>query len=187
MIRLFIEAEEMDMNDEFAPEVTNQEFTSANTSINSSKLPAVFKMVDFEPGMINLDVGGGKFDNVAEYLSDFDVTNLVYDPYNRSDSHNREVLKQVKEHVGADSVTCSNVLNVIKEPEARLAVIRNCYKFLKPGHDAFFTVYEGNGSGEEKPTKSGYQLNRKTAEYVDEIKQVFPTVKRKGKLIIATK
>lgn len=38
MIRLFIEAEEMDMNDEFAPEVTNQEFTSANTSINSSKL-----------------------------------------------------------------------------------------------------------------------------------------------------
>lgn len=33
------------------PEETEQQYSSASTSINSSKLPAVFKMVDFERGV----------------------------------------------------------------------------------------------------------------------------------------
>ena len=33
------------------PEETEQQYSSAATSINSSKLPAVFKMVDFERGL----------------------------------------------------------------------------------------------------------------------------------------
>lgn len=164
-----------------------QEFTSANTSINSSKLPAVFNMVNFEPGTINLDYGGGKFDNVADYLSQYDVINLVYDPYNRTSDHNKKVLSLVRENGGADTVTCSNVLNVIKEPEVRLNVISNIKKVLKSGGTAYFTVYEGNGSGEGKATKAGYQLNRKTADYVSEIEEVFGSVNRKGKLIIASK
>ena len=162
-----------------------QEFTSENTSINSGKLPAVFKMVSFEPGTVNIDYGGGRFDNVAEYLKDFDVINLVYDPYNRSKEHNQDVIRLVREHGGADTATCSNVLNVIKEPEVRLNVLSNIKKLVKPSGTVYITVYEGSGKGNEGPTKSGYQLNRKTADYLEEIQKVFPDASRKGKLIVA--
>lgn len=163
----------------------NQEFTSENTSINSTKLPAIFKMMSFEPDTINLDMGGGKFDNATEYLSEYDVTNLIYDPYNRSKAHNSKVIKTLKSAGGADTATCSNVLNVIKEPEARIGVLENMSKLVKPGGDIYITVYEGRGDSNEGRTKSGYQLNRKTADYLDEIQEVFPDAKRKGKLIIA--
>ncbi len=164
----------------------NQEFGSAKTSINSTKLPAIFKMVSFEPDTINLDMGGGKFDNATEYLSEYNVTNLIYDPYNRSKAHNSKVVKTLKSAGGADTATCSNVLNVIKEPEARIGVLENMSKLVKPGGDIYITVYEGRGDSNEGRTKSGYQLNRKTADYLDEIQEVFPDARRRGKLIIAT-
>lgn len=168
------------------PEVADQEISSAETSINSSKIPTLFHLVDFKDGSLNLDYGGGKFDNVADYLeSEYGATNLVYDPYNRSSEHNKAVLDQVRKNGGADTVTCSNVLNVIKEPSARLAVIRNCKNYLKNGGTAYFTVYVGDGSGVGKVTSKGYQLNQKTPWYVDEISQVFSNVSRKGQLIIA--
>lgn len=168
------------------PEIADQEISSAETSINSSKIPTLFHLVDFKDGSLNLDYGGGKFDNVADYLeSEYGATNLVYDPYNRSSEHNKAVLDQVRKNGGADTVTCSNVLNVIKEPSARLAVIRNCKNYLKNGGTAYFTVYVGDSSGVGKITSKGYQLNQKTPWYVDEISQVFSNVSRKGQLIIA--
>lgn len=171
--------------DLFELDIPDQTYTSAKTSINSSKLPAIFKLVKFEPNTLNLDYGGGKFDNVAEYLSTINVLNLVYDPYNRTSEHNSAVLKQTIENHGADTITCSNVLNVIKEPYARAAVIKNIKRLLKSGGTAYFTVYEGSGMSDERETKSGYQLNRPTEAYMDEIEDVFPSVRRKGKLIIA--
>ena len=180
-----IELIKEDLTLEDDPEETDQQYSSAATSINSSKLPALFSMVDFKEGSINLDYGGGRFDNVAEYLQDkYGATNLVYDKYNRSADHNREVLNQVRQNGGADTVTCSNVLNVIAEESERLAVLRNCKRYLKSGGTCYITVYEGNGSGEGAPTKSGYQLNRKTKDYEDEISKVFSSVTRKGKLFI---
>ena len=164
-----------------------QEFTSENTSINKTKVPAVFKMVNFEPETINIDYGGGKFDSASDYLTQYDVVNLVYDPYNRSSEHNKEVISLIRQHGGADTATCSNVLNVIKEPEVRLNVLKNINKLLKSNGTAYITVYEGTGKGDEGPTKSGYQLNRKTKDYLEEVQQVFPNATRKGKLIIAPK
>lgn len=164
----------------------SQEFTSENTSINSTKLPAIFKMVSFEPGTTNIDYGGGRFDNVADYLTQYDVINLVYDPYNRTPEHNKEVIKTLRRAGGADTATCSNVLNVIKEPEVRKNVLENISKIVKPGGKVYITVYEGSGKGDEGPTKAGYQLNRRTADYLDEIREVFPDANRKGKLIVAT-
>ena len=164
----------------------SQEFTSENTSINSTKVPALFHMVHFQSGTVNVDVGGGKFDSAADYLSQYDVINLVYDPYNRTDDHNREVISTLKAAGGADTGTCSNVLNVIKEPEARLAVLRNLARMVKPGGKVYITVYEGRGDGKEGPTKSGYQLHRKTNDYLEEVQQIFPDAHRKGKLIVAT-
>lgn len=175
--------EDLTLDDD--PEETEQQYSSAATSINSSKLPAIFHMVDFKEGSINLDYGGGRFDNAAEYLQDqYGATNLVYDKYNRSAEHNKDVLNQIRQNGGADTVTCSNVLNVIAEESERLAVLRNCKRYLKSGGTCYITVYEGTGKGEGAPTKSGYQLNRKTAAYEDEIKKVFSSVTRKGKLFI---
>lgn len=165
----------------------DQEFTSANTSINSTKLPAVFSKVTFQPNTINIDYGGGKFDNVADYLSKFKVINLVYDPYNRSSEHNKKVLDLVDDNNGADTITCSNVLNVIKEPKVRLNVISNIYKLLKPEGIAYFSVYEGDRSSVGKETTKGYQLNKPIVEYVSEVEQLFSNVVKKGSIIIAKK
>ena len=163
-----------------------QEFDSAATSINSNKLPAIYSMVNFNEGDVVIDFGGGKFDNAVEYIKDKGATLLVYDPYNRSAEHNQEVLSILEQNGGADAAVNSNVLNVIKEPEARKAVLQNIKQLTKPGAPIYITVYEGRGDGIEGPTKSGYQLNRKTADYMSEVQEVFPNAKRKGKLIVAT-
>lgn len=163
----------------------DQEYDSAATSINSNKLPAIYRMVEFKPGQLIVDLGGGKFDNGVYFVKDKGATLLVYDPYNRSDEHNQQVLAELKENGGADIGLNSNVLNVIKEPEARLAVLRNLKRMVKPGGEVYITVYEGTGKGNEGPTKAGYQLNRKTADYLEEVQSVFPNAVRKGKLIQA--
>lgn len=163
-----------------------QEFDSAATSINSNKLPAIYKMVNFNEGDVVIDFGGGRFDNAVEYIKDKGATLVVYDPYNRSAEHNEQVLATLEENGGADAAVNSNVLNVIKEPEARQAVLQNIKKLLKPGAPVYITVYEGRGDGVEGSTKSGYQLNRKTEGYLDEVREVFPDAIRKGKLIVAT-
>ena len=167
-----------------------QEYDSSVTSINSAKLPTIFGLVQklggFKQGSMNLDYGGGRFDNVAQYLKDYDVLNLVYDPFNRSKEHNKDVIDFVKKNGGADTVTCSNVLNVIKEPENRLSVIKNCDRLVKSGGTVYFTVYEGSGSGEGKANdkRKSYQTNMKTEDYQKELEQVFGSVTRKGKLFI---
>lgn len=175
-----------DDTSEYDLEELEQEHSSAKTSINSNKVPAVFNLVkNWQPGTINLDFGGGSFDSATNYLAEKDVTNLIYDKFNRSAEHNREVIKQIRANGGADTATCSNVLNVIKEPEVRTNVLENIKKLVKPTGTVYITVYEGSGKGNEGETKSGYQLNRKTAGYLDEIQEVFPDATRKGKLIIA--
>lgn len=164
-----------------------QKYNSAVTSINSSKLPALFSKVKFEPDTINLDYGGGKFDNVTDYLANtYKCTNLVYDKYNRSSSHNADVLKQVKANKGADTVTCSNVLNVIAEPEVRLEVIKDLKKYLKNDGTCYITVYTGDGSGEGKANekRQSYQTNMKLDDYIPEVSKVFSSVtKSKGMLV----
>lgn len=163
----------------------DQEFDSAKTSINSNKLPAVYRMISIPEGTVGIDFGGGKWDTAVEHIRDLGATLCVYDPYNRSAEHNKDVIKTLRENGGADWAINSNVLNVIKEPEVRRAVLENISKITKPGAPIYITVYEGRGDGNEGPTKSGYQLNRKTQDYLDDIREVFPDASRKGKLITA--
>lgn len=59
-------------------------------------------------------------------------------------------------------------------------------KAIKPDGKAYFMVYEGDGSGVGRETSAGWQNNRKTADYMDEIKRYFDSVERRGKLIIAS-
>lgn len=178
-------AEELD-EDEDDLDHPDQEFDSADTSINSTKLPAIYKMISIPKGSVGIDFGGGKWDNAIEHIRDLGATLCVYDPYNRSKAYNKETLKTLRANGGADWAVTSNVLNVIKEPSARKAVLENISKITKSGAPIYITVYEGRGDGKEGVTKSGYQLNRRTADYLDEIREVFPDANRKGKLIVAT-
>jgi len=114
------------------------------------------------------------------------VSNYVYDPYNRDDEHNSKVASVIA-NGKSDTATVNNVLNVIKEPEIREHVIKQALNAVKDDGAAYFIVHEGNRSGEGGSTSKGWQENRPTQSYVDEIAKHFPDVQRRGKLIIARK
>lgn len=160
-----------------------QEHTSAATSRN--QVPAVYKKVMFRAakraasategwvdGTRNLDLGGGKFDLFTEALAKEGVHNLILDPYNRSEEHNRAVIVELERH-GADTVTISNVLNVIKEFEVRAHVLRQALLYLNRDGRIYITVYEGDGRSEGKETRDGWQEHRPLRSYLEEVRKVF--------------
>lgn len=162
-----------------------QTFTSAATSINSKKLPALYTIVmknfgQYLRGWSILDVGGGKFDNGKEAMSLLGCSVSVYDPYNRSEEENAEALSRKY-----PCAFLSNVLNVIDSKEARKEVLTLCRK-----HSifTFITVYEGDRSGIGRQTgKDSWQENRKLSDYMAEIEEVFPyVIKRNGYIIAAS-
>lgn len=164
-----------------------QKYTSANTSINSRRLPRLFSLARdrFRPGTLNLDVGGGKFDNVTDFLAGLDVINLVYDPYNRPQEHNEAVLAMIG-HAGADTVTCANVLNVIDDDGALDALLADCARWTGQDGIALFYVYEGDRSGTGRPTKADcYQRNEPLSAYVPRIARHFGSVTVTAGLVVA--
>lgn len=162
-----------------------QTITSASTSINSAKAPAVYGMpaaVELMRGRSVIDVGGGRYDTGVEAAKAYGARVAVYDPYNRTPEHNAVVLGR-----GYDVAVVSNVLNVINSPAARRDVLT-----LAAAHAGvvLVTVYEGDGSGVGRQTGAdAWQENRKTAGYMVEISAALPgyNVKRSGRLIIAQK
>lgn len=164
-----------------------QEFNSAKTSRN--QVPALFNHPGLrgKSGSRNIDVGGGRFDKGTQHLFDnYGIQSKVLDPYNRSEEHNNAVDEEYLANP-ADTATVANVLNVIKEPEHRQLVIKNAHKYLKPDGEAYFSVYEGNGSGEGTTTRDGWQENRKLVSYLPEIKAIFPSAKVSNGAIVARK
>jgi len=169
--------------------------TSANTSINKTKAPAIVKLVEkvngFHDGQHVFDFGCGKYPETtkAAILDNYDLIYAGFDPYNRTSNENSRASFLIPmQH--ANVVLCSNVLNVIQKSGDRrvsLVLMRNR---LQKGGILYLTVYEGNKSGKGKKTKEDcWQENRPTQDYVQEIENVFGkgNVTRKGKLIIATK
>ena len=165
-----------------------QSYTSANTSINKNKLPRLFGKLRFSPDHVNLDYGGGKYDNVTEWMKAlWGATNLVYDPYNRSKEHNKSVEDYVIANK-ADSVTMSNVLNVIDSQEARIAALLAAKEALKPERPLYITVYEGDRSGIGRATKDDcYQQNKPLRWYLPEVEAVFRNARIENGMIIAIK
>lgn len=161
-----------------------QAISSAKTSLR--QVPALFKNKNVQFGDVNIDIGGGKYDLATEFLAERGTQNLVFDPYNRGEATNRTTLDFLRDGNRADTATNANVLNVIAEAPARANVILEMAKAIKPDGKAYFMVYEGDGSGVGRETSAGWQNNRKTADYMDEIKRYFDSVERRGKLIIAS-
>ena len=169
-----------------------QKITSADTSMNVSKLPKGYTKLKnigaFKPGQRVVDIGGGRFDNAVEDLAKQDVELLVYDPFNRTAEHNKAVVDIIA-NGGADVAVSNNTLNVIEEPENIKRVIQQAENAIKPGDKAYFTVYAGDGKGKGKTTSKGYQRNEPTSAYVPRVEEVFGegNVVRNGNLITATK
>ena len=141
--------------------MSKQKYTSANTSINSTKLPAIYKMVapTIKDTETVIDYGCGKYFDSYHLQENFNG----YDPYNRPDA---EMLTRKY-----DIALCSNVLNVIMEREQRIDLLNKLKDLAKK---TFITIYEGNGSGNGKVTKDDcYQLNRKRGDYIPELVEVF--------------
>lgn len=159
-----------------------QQHSSAKTSVNM--VPTLFKRVPVF-GRKNLDIGGGRFDTASEWLLEtHGCKNFVYDPYNRPVEHNMKVLKQTQK--GVDTITISNVLNVIKEYHFRRGVLELAASRCGEDTKVYITVYEGDRSGVGRETRCGYQRNLKTDAYVHEVGEFFDCVVRKGKLIVAS-
>ena len=166
-----------------------QAITSADTSINSSKLPAAFTQLNkegaFKKGSVNIDIGGGRFNNADDLLQKSDATNLVYDPFNRTKTHNANVVDAVSGG-NADTATINNVLNVIDGEANQLKVLNQAKDAVKKDGEVFISVYQGVGDGVGKTTSKGFQQNKKTKDYLELVREVFPDAELKKGIIRAT-
>jgi hypothetical protein len=167
-------------------EQLSQEISSADTSL--PQIPAVFKSNTFIPRGTNLDIGAGKFDMGKQYLErERGVSESVpFDPFNRSVESNRMAVERLQSGERFATATIPNVLNVIAETSARDNVILQAARAIEPEGVAYFQIYEGDGSGSGRKTSKGFQNNKKTAEYVEEIRQHFTDVRKTGNIIVAS-
>lgn len=126
-----------------------QMYSSKETSINSTKLPVIFKKVNWSVLPLNftvLDYGAGKYLNhIADFIHEKGGIYYGYDKYNQTPEHNENCLS-----CNPDIIICSNVLNVIKENEILRHVMRVMSSYNKP---IFIKIYEGDKSGVGKETK----------------------------------
>ena len=173
-------------------ETPEQEITSAETSINKQKVAGGFTTLTkenaFKEGHVNLDIGGGSFDNANTLLNRSKAKNLVYDPFNRSSEHNRKVVDQVSGGK-SDSVTLFNVLNVIKEKANINKVLKQAENAVKEDGAVYISVYDksGKGTGKGEATGKGWQRNQKLKDYLPMVKEIFPNATVEKGLIRATK
>ena len=166
-----------------------QEYTSAKSCIK--QVPAGFKIVHkyfgWEENTLNLDIGGGKYDLMTDRLKELGVRNLVYDPYNRTTVHNIRVINELVEN-DVDTVTIFNVLNVIKEREIQLHLLKLGFSALKKSGMIFVRSTYKNPNKASGVTKSGTLQHYLTQEqYLEIVKEVFPNAELKYGIIYATK
>lgn len=149
-----------------------QTFTSAETSINKNRLPAVYNKVSFSFGDVVLDYGCGKYtDHIKNSLPD-GVRYLPIDPYNKTEEENKNsagwLYMLTLFNRCPVTVICSNVLNVIDDVETIKAIANKLTDIVKRTSGRLFvTVYEGDKSGNGKQTKKDcYQRNEKLSDYL---------------------
>lgn len=170
---------------------SKQSMTSKNTSMNKINLPKVFsiipKILPWQPGTRNLDLGGGVFDNATNHLESHKVTNLIYDLFNRSPEHNNNILEVIQTQ-NVHTVTLSNVLNVIPEDSIKKQLIQQAHNALLPGGILFISCYSGNGSGHAKASgKDQWQENQKIDYYIPIARIYFDKVIKKYGILYCTK
>ncbi len=168
--------------------------TSALTS--RKQLAATFKRVNWKGGTCNFDLGCGFWpEKIHRYLDEQDVVSLCYDPFTLHPHDNDTILYEAVFKYNIDTVTCNNVLNVIKDRVDRYQVLYLASFLLHPESIAYFLIHEGDCSGYGRTTKKDpktknpicYQLNKTADKYIPEILKHFSSIEKKGNLLVATK
>ena len=145
-----------------------QTYTSANTSVNSKRLPAIYKKIDWYRiknrygDLVVLDIGAGKYtQHIKEYIESKGGEYIPYDPYNLSAEDN---LYASANFDRANVIICSNVFNVIKETDVIYDLHEMITKYNVP---YFISVYEGDRSWIGHETKKGcWQRNEPIDAYI---------------------
>lgn len=164
-------------------DTSKQKFSSANTSINSVKLPAIYKKINWDSlkkdsgSNLVLDYGAGRYTkHIRDFLITYGFKYIPFDPYNCTEEEN-----QMAYTSSPSVIVCSNVLNVIAED----SIIDDIHSVIRKfGVPYFITVYEGDKSLCGRATKSGYQRNQVVEFYLynqDEIIRKGVITKRKYK------
>ena len=150
-----------------------QTFTSASTSVNRSKLPAVYRKATLSrrtPFVV--DYGCGKYtDHIKTAMKEQNKILYPYDPYNQPTHINRHTMDFIdwaeRERIDID-IVCSNVLNVIDSDSEVSRICHNLEEIAtRTGGTAYITVYEGDRSGVGRQTgKDSYQRNAPLRDYL---------------------
>lgn len=126
-----------------------------------------------------LDVGSGKYACCQDYVKKNGVKLLIWDHYNRPSKHNLSIQNAVMKRK-VDAATSIAVLNVIAEPEVRLAHISTLKDALALNRLAYFKIWPGKGilKGSYIPTINsygypGYQSNAYADKFLREVQIVF--------------
>lgn len=162
---------------------TYQEFISerkGSPGTSRKQVAAAFKKIDWTGVRVNFDYGGGKFNEATQWLKKHhDVTNFIYDSYNRSSSHNREAW--INGDI-AETSTLFNVLNVIPTKDERIKVLKQLKR--KNTQRIYISVYEKAKTGKGEETRVGWQTNMHLNEYLPEVQEVYSSAYIKKKMII---
>lgn len=161
-----------------------QTYTSAATSINAAKLPAVYSRVSdsaYQWADKLLDYGCGRYvTHLINYVAQHSALPedeyyhycwwYGYDRYNRPEAWNVETLTDFSESEKPfmkRMVFCSNVLNVIDSAEVVAGIAGFLTACAISGAAVMVTVYEGDKSGVGRATKADcYQRNEKVVNYL---------------------
>ena len=149
-----------------------QTYTSASTSINSTKLPAVYRKAKISAPVV-MDYGCGKYtDHIKDFLRHkYGAVLLPFDPFNQPRDVNATTRRYIHNCIDYKlpvDVICSNVLNVIDSDVSVKTVAWNIENIVsKTGGTAYITVYEGNRSSVGRRTGSDqYQRNEPLRNYL---------------------
>lgn len=150
-----------------------QQFTSKNTSINSTKLPTVYRKATFSAPYV-LDYGCGKYtEHIKSFIESQGKSFFPYDKYNQDMYTNRNTLDFIEWICSRSApvkidVVCSNVLNVI-DSDSEVQYICSTIEYIvsRSGGKGFVTVYDGDRSGVGRQTgKDQYQRNEPIKNYI---------------------
>lgn len=159
----------------------SQVISSAKTSIK--QVPAIAKKDYFldslKSAQCALNYGCGEFPILVDRHCNHNF--FKYDPFHD--------YNELKDFYAFDVILCANVLNVIDSRYTMTDIVWSIFNHLERGGKAFFSVYEGNRSGDGKVTKKGYQRNQKSGDYLELLSHVFgaQNVTKKGNEFICTK
>lgn len=162
-----------------------QTYTSAATSINSGRLPAVYSRIPYYTGRVVLDYGCGRYTDHIRAALPGHLSYLPYDPFNQPEDVNRDTLALVRIAIRSRTpvtVICSNVLNVIdNEDEVRTIAAWLQYIVATTGGIGYVTVYEGNRTGAGRKTgPDQYQRNAPLRDYL----KYFPGARIQSGMIV---